>query len=99
MTADQQNDDALVAEKHYKRAKKDTSLNLHISSEFLEEIKTVALSQGFEDYHVWAHMTLEMAVAEAHAFEDELKIALKEIGPIEPWWSDEDEMYVFEHEA
>lgn len=28
-----------------------------------------------------------------------LAIALQEIGVIEPWWSDEDEMYVFEHQA
>jgi hypothetical protein len=27
------------------------------------------------------------------------QIARKEIGEIKPWWSDEDEMYVFEHEA
>ena len=31
--------------------------------------------------------------------EKELGIALKEVGEIKPWWSDEDQMYVFEHEA
>jgi hypothetical protein len=33
------------------------------------------------------------------SIQDELKIALAEIGPIEPWWSDEDDMFVFEHAA
>lgn len=28
-----------------------------------------------------------------------LDTALNEIGPIEPWWSEDDEMYVFEHDA
>ena len=28
-----------------------------------------------------------------------LKIALTEIGAIEPWWSEEDKMFVFEHVA
>lgn len=32
------------------------------------------------------------------ALEQEYKKALKEIGPIEPWWSDEDGMFVFEHD-
>jgi hypothetical protein len=31
--------------------------------------------------------------------EKELEIALKEIGAIKPWWSEEDQMYVFEHDA
>jgi len=31
--------------------------------------------------------------------EKHLKLALSEIGPIEPWWSDEDGMYVFEHDS
>jgi hypothetical protein len=31
--------------------------------------------------------------------EKELEIALREIGEIRPWWSKEDEMYVFEHPA
>jgi hypothetical protein len=29
----------------------------------------------------------------------ELKKALTEIGPIDPWWSEEDGMFVFEHAA
>ena len=29
----------------------------------------------------------------------ELHKALKEIGPIEPWWSEKDGLYVFEHAA
>ncbi|MEW6667635.1 MAG: hypothetical protein AB1512_20700 [Thermodesulfobacteriota bacterium] len=31
--------------------------------------------------------------------EKELKNALKEIGEIKPWWSEDDKMYVFEHET
>lgn len=31
--------------------------------------------------------------------EKEFQKALKEIGPIEPWWSEEDGLYVFEHPA
>lgn len=31
--------------------------------------------------------------------EQEYKQALKEIGPIDPQWSDEDQMFVFEHSA
>jgi hypothetical protein len=31
--------------------------------------------------------------------EKEFQKALKEIGPIKPWWSEEDELYVFEHPA
>ena len=29
----------------------------------------------------------------------ELEQALKEIGSIEPWWSEDDELFVFEHDA
>jgi hypothetical protein len=29
----------------------------------------------------------------------EIQVALAEIGPIEPWWSEDDEMFVFEHPA
>jgi hypothetical protein len=27
----------------------------------------------------------------------EILVALAEIGPVEPWWSEEDQMFVFEH--
>lgn len=30
---------------------------------------------------------------------NEYKKALKEIGEIKPWWSEEDQLYVFEHKA
>jgi hypothetical protein len=29
----------------------------------------------------------------------QLQIALSEIGEIQPWWSDEDQMFIFEHPA
>jgi hypothetical protein len=37
------------------------------------------------------------AMATKKEIKEHLDTALKEIGAIEPWWSDEDEMYVFEH--
>lgn len=58
--------DALIAEKHDKRARKDATLNIPISSELLAEIKDVAKRQGFDDYLAWAHMVLEMAVDECN---------------------------------
>jgi predicted DNA binding CopG/RHH family protein len=62
---DIENTDALTAEKHDKRARKDATLNMRISSDLLKEIQVVAKSQGFDKYQSWAHMVLEMAVAEA----------------------------------
>lgn len=53
-----------IAAYYDRYACQDASLNMRISSAFLEKIKNVAISQGFHQYQTWITMTLEAAVAE-----------------------------------
>jgi predicted DNA binding CopG/RHH family protein len=53
-----------LAEKYDKRARKDTAINMRVSSDLLDEIKACAKAEGYPRYQTWLTMALEVMVAE-----------------------------------
>jgi predicted DNA binding CopG/RHH family protein len=59
----------IAKEEAYSR--KDATLNMRISSRFLDDIKEAAKSQGFEKYQAWVSLALLDAVNEARGIDVE----------------------------
>jgi predicted DNA binding CopG/RHH family protein len=57
-------DEQIIA-KEAAYARKDATLNMRISSQFLDDIKAAAQAQGFEKYQAWVSLALLDAVNEA----------------------------------
>ncbi len=60
---------AQIVAKEAEYARKDASLNMRVSSQFLNDIKAAAKAQGFEKYQAWVSLVLLDAVNEANGIE------------------------------
>jgi predicted DNA binding CopG/RHH family protein len=54
-----------IAEAEDKKARKDATLNMRISSHELKRIKEAALAEGYEKYQEWVHLQLTRSVKRA----------------------------------
>lgn len=59
---------AALADQYDRRARKDSALNMRISSVFLDDMKAAAEKAGFDKYQQWVYSVLSDAVASSKGY-------------------------------